>query len=174
MSPAPRALLDRLDDRRVSLDVREDIRAGREPFVRIMNAVKALTPEEVLVVRAPFEPCPLYEVLARRGYAHWTESHGPDDWSVWFYRDAAKRAAPPGAARAAISLPIVLDVRGLEPPQPMLKVLAQLECLAPDAALEVRHDRRPVFLYPQLEERGFTHETDEPEPGYVRIRIRKA
>ena len=27
-----------------------------------------------------------------------------------------------------------------------------------------------LFLYPQLEERGFVHETDEPGPGLVRIR----
>jgi hypothetical protein len=37
----------------------------------------------------------------------------------------------------------------------------------------VRHDRRPIFLYPQLEERGFAHVTDEPEPGLVRIVIRR-
>ena len=30
-----------------------------------------------------------------------------------------------------------------------------------------------MFLYPQLDERGFVHETDEPEPGLVRIRIRR-
>jgi hypothetical protein len=29
-----------------------------------------------------------------------------------------------------------------------------------------------VFLYPQLDERGFLHETDEPAPGVVRIAIR--
>jgi hypothetical protein len=32
-----------------------------------------------------------------------------------------------------------------------------------------------MFLYPQLDERGFAHETDEREPGVVRIVIgRKA
>ncbi|HYB41548.1 MAG TPA: DUF542 domain-containing protein [Candidatus Methylomirabilis sp.] len=68
---------------------------------------------------------------------------------------------------------IVLDVRGLEPPQPMVRVLEQLEQLGPGAELEVRHDRRPVFLYPQLEKRGFQHETDQPQPGLVRIVIRR-
>jgi hypothetical protein len=38
----------------------------------------------------------------------------------------------------------------------------------------VVHERRPLFLYPQLEDRGFVHETDEPEPDVVRIRIRRA
>jgi hypothetical protein len=30
-----------------------------------------------------------------------------------------------------------------------------------------------MFLYPQLDERGFTHETDESQPGLVRILIRR-
>ena len=68
---------------------------------------------------------------------------------------------------------IRLDVRGLEPPQPMVRVLQEAERLKRGAELEVHHDRRPTFLYPQLDDRGFVHETDEPEPGLVRIRIRR-
>ena len=67
----------------------------------------------------------------------------------------------------------VLDVRGLEPPLPMLQVLEAIERLPADGQLEVRHDRRPMLLYPQLDARGFVHETDEPEPGLVRILIRR-
>ena len=51
-----------------------------------MAAVQALGADQVLVLRAPFEPVPLYGVLDRRGFAHWTESRAPDDWSVWFWR----------------------------------------------------------------------------------------
>lgn len=40
------------------------------------------------------------------------------------------------------------------------------------AALEVRLDRRPVF-YPQLEDRGFEHDTSEPAPGLVRVLVRR-
>ena len=69
---------------------------------------------------------------------------------------------------------VQLDVRGLEPPQPMVRVLEALDRLAPGAELEVRHDRRPLLLYPQLDARGYAHETDEPEPGLVRIRIRRS
>ena len=68
----------------------------------------------------------------------------------------------------------VIDVRGLEPPQPMVRVLDALDELGPASRLVVLHDRRPVFLYPQLDDRGFVHETDEPEPGVVRIVIRRA
>lgn len=157
--------------RRVPLDVRDDVRRGQEPFGRIMAAVKALGPDEALVLRAPFEPVPLYGVLAKRGFRHWTEQRAADDWSVTFYRDV-----PPGARPARGSEapgPAVIDVRGLEPPEPMVRVLEAIDGLAPGAELEVRHERRPMFLYPQLDERGFVHETDEPEPGLVRIRIRR-
>jgi uncharacterized protein (DUF2249 family) len=160
----------------VRLDVREDIRRGEEPFKRIMAAVMTLATDRVLVLRAPFEPVPLYEVLGKRGLHHFTERHAADDWSVTFYREAGPPAARPAPGPAGPAPPgrrEVLDVRGLEPPLPMVRVLEAVEQLGPGAELEVRHERRPMFLYPQLEERGCVHETDEPEPGLVRIRIRK-
>ena len=172
---APRpAELDRL--RPVHMDVRADIASGREPFARIMAALRGLGAGEAFVLRAPFEPIPLYDVLGKRGFSHWSECHGTADWSVWFYRptdpvdtSAATDIAPAAGDAGALTL----DVRGLEPPQPMVRVLQRLDALAAVETLVVIHDRRPLFLYPQLEDRGFSHETDEPEPGVVRIRIRR-
>jgi uncharacterized protein (DUF2249 family) len=167
----PPALADVPEARRVQLDVREDIRGGQEPFARIMAAVKALGSDQALELRAPFEPIPLYDVLGKRGLAHWTERRAADDWVVWFYRAGTAPTEPPRTAATPATGHQVLDVRGLEPPQPMVRVLEEVERLAPGARLEVRHDRRPLFLYPQLDDRGFLHETDEPEPGLVRILI---
>jgi uncharacterized protein (DUF2249 family) len=166
--PRP-AALDRL--RAVEVDVREDIRRGQEPFARIMAAAKALGPAEALVIRAPFEPVPLYDVLGRRGLAHWTEQPVPGDWRVWFHRGAP--APAPVAPASTPAAAATLDVRGLEPPLPMVRVLERLDALEPGGVLTVLHERRPLFLYPQLDERGFRHETDEPEPGLVRIVIRR-
>jgi uncharacterized protein (DUF2249 family) len=125
------------------------------------------------VLRVPFEPNPLYAVLGKRGLAHWTEQRAADDWWVWFYRSSEPLPEASSETPAADDRG-VLDVRGLEPPQPMLRVLEAIERLGPGAMLEVHHDRRPMFLYPQLDDRGFRHETDEPEPGLVRILIWKA
>jgi uncharacterized protein (DUF2249 family) len=117
---------------------------------------------------------PLYDVLGRRRLAHWTEHPATDDWSIWFYREpAAETAASTASEPGTVSGALTMDVRGLEPPLPMVRVLERLDTLAEGAQLEVIHDRRPMFLYPLLDERGFAHETDEPEPGVVRIRIRK-
>ncbi len=169
--PKPAVLSHVPESRQRHLDVREDIRRNREPFARIMAAVNALGADEVLALRAPFEPVPLYEVLGKRGLLHWTERHAPDDWFVWFYHGATSL----GSTEAAPSKPPArrIDVRGLEPPQPMVRILEELERLEPDQTLEVLHERRPVFLYPQLDERGFAHETEEPRPGLVRILIRR-
>ena len=159
----------------VHLDVREDIRLGQEPFARIMATVSALGPEQALVLRAPFEPVPLLAALGKRGFAHWSEQSAPDDWTVWFYREPSAPAAvagPPGAV-AADGDRAVLDVRGLEPPEPMVQILERLDTLRPGQRLVVLHERRPMLLYPQLDERGFDHETDEPEPGLIRILIRR-
>ena len=177
-APKPE-LLDRVpESRQVHVDVREDIRRGQEPFTKVMAAVKTLDPDQVLVLRTPFEPIPLYDVLGKRGFAHWTDRRGADDWSVWFYRGATAAGAAP-APRPTLATAggeggrVVIDVRGLEPPQPLVRVLEALERLGPGERLQVLHERRPVFLYPQLDERGFLHETDEPEPGLVRIVIRR-
>ena len=102
---------------------------------------------------------------------------------MWFYRGdatghpaAGRPARAPtmssvGGAPPAAASTVRLDVRGLEPPLPMVRVLEAVESLAPGQRLEVLHHRRPIFLYPQLEERGCRHATDEPEPGLVRITI---
>ena len=169
MSAAPRPpAIEAL--RPVDLDVRDDIRAGREPFKRIVATVEALATDDVLVLRAPFEPVPLYAVLGARGLTHWTERLAADDWRVWFYC-AESPAAPVDVPDGTPETPDALDVRGLPPPQPMLRVLERVDTLAPGAVLTVLHDRRPMFLYPQLDDRGFTHATDEPAPGLVRIVI---
>jgi uncharacterized protein (DUF2249 family) len=170
----PQALCRLTAANEVRLDVREDIRRGQEPFARIMAAVKALGPEQALVLRAPFEPVLLLAALGKRGFAHWSEQSAADDWTVWFFREssAPATAADPRPVASAGADVAVLDVRGLEPPEPMVQILERLDTLAPGQRLVVLHERRPMLLYPQLDERGFRHDTEEPEPGLVRITIR--
>jgi uncharacterized protein (DUF2249 family) len=170
------------------IDVREDLRAGREPFPRIMAAVAALADGELLRLRAPFEPAPLYTVLGKRGYAHETSRHAPDDWSVWFWRGTGSRTPRPGDAEAEMpEAPAAgdgamegeqserwLDVRGLEPPEPMERTLAALESLPPGATLVQVNVRVPRFLLPILAERGFDYDIDETRADRVLVRIRRS
>ena len=176
MADRPQALHRVTAANEVHLDVREDIRRGQEPFAGIMATVKALGPEQALVLRAPFEPVPLLAALRKRGFANWAEQSAPDDWTVWFYREPSAPVEAVAGARAAASADadmVVLDVRGLEPPEPMVRILERLDTLAPGQRFVVFHERRPMLLYPQLDERGFLHDTEELEPGLVRIVIRR-
>ena len=66
------------------LDVRPDLESGGEPFVRIMEAVSTIQPGGTLVIIAPFELVPLYDVLGARGYSHETAMIAADEWVVRF------------------------------------------------------------------------------------------
>ena len=67
----------------------------------------------------------------------------------------------------------ILDVSGLEPPQPMVAILEKLSELGPGDTLEVSHHREPVPLYPHLEEAGFAHEIEKLGENSFRLRIRR-
>jgi len=64
-----------------------------------------------------------------------------------------------------------IDVRGLEPPQPLVGVLSLLESTDVDPTVIVLHDRDPVLLYPELEERGWTWETLSAPEGELHLRL---
>jgi uncharacterized protein (DUF2249 family) len=70
----------------VTLDVRPELAAGGEPFVRIMEAAATIQPGQALVIIAPFEPVPLYGALAGRGFTHETECIADDEWVIKFTR----------------------------------------------------------------------------------------
>ncbi|OAI43240.1 hypothetical protein AYO41_02410 [Verrucomicrobia bacterium SCGC AG-212-E04] len=72
----------------ITLDVREDIRAGREPFARIMEAVGRLRDGEQLRILAPFEPLPLIGVLAAQGFAATVTDLKEDGFAVLFAADS--------------------------------------------------------------------------------------
>lgn len=183
----------------VELDVRDELKKGGEPFSRIMAAVAGLGDDAVLHLRAPFEPVPLFGVMEKRGFGHKAEQHADDDWSVWFFRkkeptEATAPATQPAtaSASASASTPVAprivmtdssadnrvtertevwLDVRDLEPPEPLVRTLEALETLPVDSMLVQVNQRVPQFLLPILRERGFHFIIDEPETGEVQVRI---
>jgi uncharacterized protein (DUF2249 family) len=178
-----RAPLDYLQNgmsrRVVTLDVRDEIRRGREPFSKIMAAVANLGKNEDLLLVAPFEPTPLYGVLSGQGFAHRTTPTAEGDFEVLFSRnlkpapESASQTGPKGSACGGT--PVVdLDARGLEPPQPMVKVLEAITQLPAGARLRARTDRRPMHLYAQLEQRGFRATSEEQADGSFITLIERA
>jgi hypothetical protein len=164
----------------IELDVRDDLRRGEEPFSRVMAAVAGMRDGDVLHLRAIFEPAPLFAVLAKRGFRHESISHAPDDWSAWFWRDATSSsdALPTAEARAVVddvppddATTTYLDVRELDPPEPMMRTLAALETMPSGHTLVQVNRRVPQFLFPILAERGFAFEMDESNADRVLVRI---
>ncbi|MGH7089439.1 MAG: DUF2249 domain-containing protein [Stellaceae bacterium] len=140
----------------LAVDVRPILRAGGEPFAEIMAAVASLAPGQPLRLYATFKPVPLFAVMAGKGFEHEEHEIGGGDWEVLFTPKAARAKAAPAASKSAgaTSAGATLDTRGLEPPEPMVRVLAAVESLAPGATLEVFTEREPVFLYRELSTRG--------------------
>jgi uncharacterized protein (DUF2249 family) len=66
-----------------------------------------------------------------------------------------------------------LDNRGLQPPEPMVRILGSLQQLANGDELVVLMDREPLLLYPELERRGFRWECAPQEQSFV-LTIRNA
>lgn len=163
----------------VTLDVREDLRQGREPFSKIMETVAGLTADQSLRLLAPIEPVPLFRVMARQGFNHEARRTDSGDWEVLFCRDAAGAASvqPTEALCQSARLggeAMEVDARGLEPPQPLVKILEALAKLPAGGTLRARTDRRPMHLYAQLLERGFGGESEEQSDGTFITDIRRA
>jgi hypothetical protein len=57
-----------------------------------------------------------------------------------------------------LSEAVHLDVRGLEPPQPMVRILRLIDSGDAGDVLIVHLDREPIFLYPEIDDRGWAHE----------------
>lgn len=85
-----------------------------------------------------------------------------------------KTAISPSNGASSDPVQVVeVDARGLEPPQPMVKILEALAALPAGAELRAFTDRRPMHLYAQLEERGFAAVTGEQPDGTFLTHIRR-
>jgi uncharacterized protein (DUF2249 family) len=61
------------------LDVRD---VDGDPFGPIVRTLGSLAEDDSLLLIAPFEPVPLYDVLAERGFAYETDRGEGDAWYV--------------------------------------------------------------------------------------------
>lgn len=144
----------------VDVDVRPILRAGGEPFGKIMEAVNALKAGEGLRLLATFKPVPLLQVLGARGFEHEMRELDDGDWEVLFSPSAAVHTQPEAGALGAeddASWPKPLrhmDNRDLDPPEPMVKILTATEEMAPGEVLSALLCREPIFLLPELAKRG--------------------
>ncbi len=144
----------------IDLDVRPILRDGGEPFGKIMATVSALEPGQGLRLLATFKPVPLLQVLGSKGYSHEAREIEGGDWEVVFRPEGSgTNDGRPGAAPADDQTDwrkpaVQLDNRELDPPEPMVRILAATETLREGDVISALLCREPIFLLPELAKRG--------------------
>ncbi|GAA4135434.1 DUF2249 domain-containing protein [Aminobacter aganoensis] len=144
----------------VDLDVRPALRAGEEPFEQITAAVATLPAGQGLRLFATFKPVPLLHVLGSKGFSHELKELEDGEWEVLFTPEATTEAATEADVVATPAegvwpdSALTLDNRDLDPPEPMVRILAALEKMHEGEVLSALLCREPVFLMPELAKRG--------------------
>jgi uncharacterized protein (DUF2249 family) len=142
----------------------------REKHARIFARWAALPIGAHFVLVNDHDPVPLYYQFAGQFTGAFAWEYlvaGPDEFQVKITRLAASPAstaiAPPAfrGCQARMPAPTELDTRGLEPPEPLLRIIEAVEALEPGAVLLARTDRRPLHLYPELDARNIRHISEE-------------
>ena len=163
-----------------TIDVRPILADQGEPFGAVMAVVSSLPADGALIIEAPFNPRPLRRVLGQMGFATYGKSLHDHHWRIWCMRegsaqrrddDAVSRVG--GAAVWTAADGVHIDVRGLAAPAPLYAILSLIDQGRHEGVIIVHHEREPLFLYPELAERGWTHEIIEGESGEVRLILRR-
>jgi uncharacterized protein (DUF2249 family) len=158
-----------------TLDVRQDIESGKAPFRKIMDAVSALKAKEVLLLINSFEPLPLIRILLEKGFE--IDVENASEGKVHTYIKKMQEAKI--VEKATAPLPIIfqqklkaykdnlviINVRALPMPQPMMRILEALPALSENEALFVFHKKVPLFLLPELKEKLFEYVYQETQEG---------
>lgn len=163
----------------VDLDVRPILRAESDPFEQIMQTVSALEPGQGLRLFATFKPVPLLHVLGSKGFTHEAKELGNGEWEVLFRPPEAttiddKSDIPATPDNSPWPAPVQhLDNRDLEPPEPMVSILAATEAMAPGEVLSALLCREPIFLFRELAKRGHDWRGGfEPDGGTYKVLVR--
>lgn len=182
IQPVP-AFITGLDPQNiVDLDVRPVLASGTDPLQLILGKVKSIQPGQALRIINTFEPTPLISMLGKKGFDTYVDRVGPEHIETYFYK-----TGPVNKEEENLQAPntndwnhnikkfegnlVEIDVRSLEMPKPMLNILEALDNLPEGKALFVYHKRIPVFLLPELDQKGFEYRVKEISDGEVHMLI---
>jgi uncharacterized protein (DUF2249 family) len=157
------------------LDVRSELAKGKDPFPSIMKKLEQVPAGEALKLINSFEPIPLIRKLERKGYGHYVEEKGDELVLTYFRKKGDERShgakkgskgeqveADPDRMREQYGEEAAsIDVRGLEMPEPMMRILEHLRQMPSEEGLYVQHERVPRYLLPELEQEGFSYAMKE-------------
>lgn len=124
------------------LDVRPILASGVDPLQSILGHLDRLPAGGILKVIAPFRPKPLLALLAGRGHAVRDADAGGNVWHIEI---------------PSLSSSLIEDLRDLEAPLPLERVLTVAQQLPPAASQAFRLPRLPTLLLPHLAARSVEH-----------------
>ena len=140
------------------LDARPLLAAGRPPLDAILAALAALPPGAALRLRAPFEPLPLYAKLGDQGFEHSAHREADGSFIILFTPQT-----------------VALDLRLLEPPEPLQRTLEAAAALPPRTRIVSRTRFHPVHLLTLLAEQGFVATSSaQPDGSWENVITRAA
>ena len=163
------------------LDVRPILLSGKDPLQIILEKIEHIEIGNILCIINSFIPEPLINVLKKKGFISKVEEVNSDEYKTYFLKlekksildkidnkDTWDDVIDSYAGRIEY-----LDVRELEMPMPMITILEKLETMESDKLLFVYHKKVPVFLLPELSEKGYTYQTKYIDEKNVEVIIYK-
>ncbi|HCN85079.1 MAG TPA: hypothetical protein DIT07_15895, partial [Sphingobacteriaceae bacterium] len=162
----------------------------QDPLNLIIKNTNTLKEGQCLKIINTFEPFPLINLLVKKGFQYRTERPDAETVITFFIKTDKVQTVIETMQDDSISnndaefeRMILLfetdklhkiDVREMEMPLPMIAILEHLKKLKSDEALFVYHKKVPVFLLPELEERGFSYLIQNGADNKVNMLIYKS
>lgn len=137
------------------LDVRPLLARGVEPFGAIVEAKSQLSPGQSFILRAPFEPVPLYALFQEDDYQVDVKKHAEGDWEIRFI-----------PISGGVSEESELDLRSLEPFEHLRKAMEAVRALGRDDQLVLHSSARPTRILEQLEKATTDFDSEEASPNH--------
>ncbi|WP_316815732.1 DUF2249 domain-containing protein [Pedobacter nyackensis] len=169
------------------LDVRPFLSRNEDPLKEILRLAKKIGIGERMKIINSFEPVPLIHLLAEKGFLVFSETVSDKLVITWFEKTRSELCVTRSTEEVAAEVPSklfdkvmsrfrqnkikYLDVRELEMPQPMLRILSVIENLKTDELLYVYHKKLPVYLLPELKKKGLIYLLNPKENHEVDIII---
>jgi uncharacterized protein (DUF2249 family) len=171
----------------IELDVRDDISEGKDPFHKIMKTLNKMPEKSVLKLINSFEPTPLISLLSKKGYVSYVLHTESSLVHTFLKRETQKNGNPISKPAVGTSnleemeniiksfdeRVVDIDVREFEMPLPMVTILNELEILPQNTLLNVLHRKIPIYLFPELETRGYLYKVKQIDEEKVQILIYK-
>ena len=172
-------------------DVRPIIDNGADPLKEILGRFKTTEPGKILCIINNFVPTPLIHLLKQeKAEATFVETISDKEFNTYFLKKEKEEKSSSVTAEEKLILDDAesfaticnkftkeqtkeIDVRELEMPGPMEKILSELQELPAGNALYINHKRVPVYLLEELADKNYQVHINNREDGNVKMLIFK-